>query len=77
MRGRGLMLGLELVRDRASRTPAPELAYQVALAAQARGVLLLGGGMYGNVLSITPPFVIAESQLDYALGVLAAILSHA
>jgi 4-aminobutyrate aminotransferase/(S)-3-amino-2-methylpropionate transaminase len=75
VRGRGLMLGLELVRDRASRTPDPELAYQVALAAQARGILLLGGGMYGNVLSITPPFVIAAAQLDYALAVLAEILA--
>jgi 4-aminobutyrate aminotransferase len=76
VRGRGLMIGVELVQDKQSKTPAPELAYQVALAAQQRGVLLLGGGMYGNVLSITPPFVITTEQLDYALSAIEQILAE-
>lgn len=75
VRGRGLMIGVELVQDKLSKTPAPDLAYRVTLAAQQRGVLLLGGGMHGNVLSITPPFVITTEQLDYALSVIEQILA--
>ena len=77
VRGRGLMIGVELVQDKRSKTPAPDRAYQVTLEAQRRGVLLLGGGMYGNVLSITPPFVITAEQLDYALSAIEAILAAA
>jgi 4-aminobutyrate aminotransferase-like enzyme len=35
-----------------------------------RGVLLLGGGIYGNVLSLSPPFVITAEQLEFALEAL-------
>lgn len=75
VRGRGLMIGIELVQDRSTRTPHPDLACRVTLECQKRGVLLLGGGMYGNVLSITPPFVITEEQVAYALAVLEDVLS--
>ncbi|HEY1011815.1 MAG TPA: aminotransferase class III-fold pyridoxal phosphate-dependent enzyme, partial [Herpetosiphonaceae bacterium] len=76
VRGRGLMLGVELVRDRASAAPDPDLAFRAALECQRRGVLLLGGGMHGNVLSITPPFVIAEEALAAALETVAAVLGE-
>ena len=74
VRGRGLMLGIELVQDQTSKTPAPELAFRVVQECQQRGVLLLGGGMYGNVLSLTPPFVITEEQLDWALREIETVL---
>ena len=74
VRGRGLMLGIELVQDQTSKTPAPPLAFRVVQECQQRGVLLLGGGMYGNVLSLTPPFVITEEQLDWALREIETVL---
>lgn len=70
VRGLGMMIGVELVRDRASREPARELAGRVMVEALRRGVLVLGGGLYGNVLSLSPPFVISEAQLDAAVAVL-------
>jgi 4-aminobutyrate aminotransferase-like enzyme len=74
VRGLGMMIGVEMVRDRASRKPAPELAGRVVVEALRRGVLLLGGGIHGNVLSLSPPFVLSDEQADAALEVLEAVL---
>jgi 4-aminobutyrate aminotransferase len=75
VRGLGMMIGVELVRDRATREPAPELCGRVVVEALRRGVLVLGGGIHGNVLSLSPPFVITEEQADAALAVLDEVLS--
>lgn len=70
VRGRGLMIGIELVTDRISKTPDPERALATVYACLKHGVVILNGGMNGNVISITPPFIISQEQLDYALDVL-------
>lgn len=75
IRGLGMMIGIELVEDRGSKTPAPDLAARVMVEALQRGVLVLGGGIYGNVLSLSPPFVITDEQLAYAVGVIEEVLS--
>ncbi len=75
VRGRGMMLGMEMVRDRASRAPAPELAGRVVVEGLRRGLLLLGGGIHGNVLSFSPPFVLTDAQADFALDTLGEILA--
>jgi 4-aminobutyrate aminotransferase / (S)-3-amino-2-methylpropionate transaminase / 5-aminovalerate transaminase len=75
VRGLGMMIGIELVADRGLRTPAPDLAGTVVVEALRKGVLLLGGGIYGNVISLSPPFVISEEQLDSSLDVLVEILN--
>ena len=69
VRGLGAMLAIELVRDRATREPAPELATAVAEAATARGLLLLKAGIYGNCIRVLVPLVIADAELDEALDV--------
>lgn len=75
VRGLGMMIGMEMVRDRETREPAPELTGRVVVEGLRRGVLLLGGGLHGNVLSLSPPFVITEEQADAALGVVEEILA--
>lgn len=75
VRGRGMMIGMEMVRDRESRAPAPELAGRIVVEGLRRGVLVLGGGIYGNVLSFSPPFVITEAQVDFALEAIGEILA--
>ncbi len=75
IRGIGMMLGVELVRDGPTRKPAPELAGQVVVELLRRGVLLLGGGIYGNVLSFSPPFVITEEQLEASLQALREVFA--
>ena len=57
VRGRGMLIGMEMVRDRGTREPAPELAGRLVVEGLRRGVLLLGGGIHGSVLSLSPPFV--------------------
>jgi 4-aminobutyrate aminotransferase/(S)-3-amino-2-methylpropionate transaminase len=69
VRGLGAMLALELVRDRAAKAPAPELASAVIGAAAERGLLLLKSGIYSNCIRVLVPLVIADAELDEALGV--------
>jgi 4-aminobutyrate aminotransferase/(S)-3-amino-2-methylpropionate transaminase len=68
VRGLGAMLALELVRDPATKEPAPELASRVAEEAARRGLLLLKAGVHGNCIRVLCPLVIADSELDEALG---------
>ncbi|HYW05699.1 MAG TPA: aspartate aminotransferase family protein [Longimicrobium sp.] len=74
VRGLGMMIGIEMVRDRDTRAPAPELSGRVVTEGLRRGILLLGGGVYGNVLSLSPPFVLTDEQADFALHTLGDIL---
>jgi alanine-glyoxylate transaminase/(R)-3-amino-2-methylpropionate-pyruvate transaminase len=70
VRGMGLMLGVELVRDRGQKTPAREETLDVLEAGREMGVLLGKGGLDGNVLRIKPPMCITAADVDYALEVL-------
>lgn len=74
VRGLGLMLGFELVKDQASKERAPELRDAVVEAAFQRGLLVLGAGQ--NSIRLSPPLVLSESQADYALTVLEEILAQ-
>ncbi|MEO7985660.1 MAG: acetyl ornithine aminotransferase family protein [Gemmatimonadales bacterium] len=65
VRGRGLMVGIEFVKDRATREPAPEVVEQLVQGAFRRGLLLLGAGK--STLRLAPPLVIDEYDVDTAL----------
>jgi len=69
VRGLGAMLAIELVHDRDSKDPAPELASAVVEAASERGLLLLKSGIYSNCIRVLVPLVISEGELGEALGV--------
>jgi 4-aminobutyrate aminotransferase/(S)-3-amino-2-methylpropionate transaminase len=69
VRGLGAMLAIELVHDRDTKDPAPELASAVVEAAAERGLLLLKSGIYSNCIRVLLPLVISEAELDEALGV--------
>ena len=77
VRGMGLMLGVELVRDRGKKTPAKEETLDVLEAGREMGVLLGKGGLDGNVLRIKPPMCITAADVDYALEVLDQALARA
>jgi alanine-glyoxylate transaminase / (R)-3-amino-2-methylpropionate-pyruvate transaminase len=77
VRGMGLMLGVELVRDRATKEPAKGAALDVLEAARELGVLLGKGGLDGNVLRIKPPMCITAADVDFALDVLDQAFSAA
>ncbi|MGH3090978.1 MAG: aminotransferase class III-fold pyridoxal phosphate-dependent enzyme, partial [Gaiellaceae bacterium] len=66
VRGLGAMLAIELGRD---GRPDADSATAVAEAAAARGLLLLKAGIHGNCIRVLVPLVIADAELDEALGV--------
>lgn len=68
VRGKGLMIGIELVLD-AEKTPATEQAKKVRVLCRERGVLVGAGGTFGNVVRLQPPLIITEEQADRAAGV--------
>jgi 4-aminobutyrate aminotransferase / (S)-3-amino-2-methylpropionate transaminase / 5-aminovalerate transaminase len=69
VRGLGAMLAIELVHDRATKDPAPEIASAIVEAAAERGLLLLKCGIYSNCIRVLLPLVISEAELDEGLGV--------
>src|ERR1017187_6583435 len=70
VRGSGLMIGIELVRDRVTKEPASTEAAAVKRHCRERGVLIGVGGSLGNVVRVQPPLVIGEEELDRAIGVI-------
>jgi diaminobutyrate-2-oxoglutarate transaminase len=69
VRGRGLMIGIELVRDRETREPWPELAAEVRRACAERGLIIEVGGHYGNVARFLPPLVISRRLLELGIEI--------
>ena len=74
IRGRGLMIGLDFVRDRSTREPDPELAGRLVTGALRRGWLLLAGGPEGNVISLSPPLTMSRALLDSSVRMLDDLL---
>jgi 4-aminobutyrate aminotransferase/(S)-3-amino-2-methylpropionate transaminase len=70
VRGKGLMIGIELVRDHASKTPASDEGKKIREICLENGVLLGFGGIYANVLRIQPPLVISQEQMEEVIKVL-------
>lgn len=76
VRGQGLMIGLELVRDRKSREPAAAEAKGVRAALRERGVLVGVGGVLGNVVRIQPPLSITDDECDRVASALEDVLDR-
>lgn len=70
VRGTGLLLALEFVRDRATKEPARETCAQVFENARELGLLVGKGGLYGQILRIAPPMTITRADADFILAVL-------
>jgi len=75
VRGRGLMAGIELVKDRESRAPLVRAAQQATDLAIREGLLLYPGGHYENVLSFLPPLIIGREHVELAMGILRRVLA--
>jgi 4-aminobutyrate aminotransferase / (S)-3-amino-2-methylpropionate transaminase / 5-aminovalerate transaminase len=74
VRGRGLMIGLELVCDLKTKEPAPAEAKAVRAKMRERGVLVGVGGIFGNVVRLQPPLSITAEECDRAVTALAESL---
>jgi 4-aminobutyrate aminotransferase/(S)-3-amino-2-methylpropionate transaminase len=74
VRGRGLMIGIELVRDKKSKEPAPQEAKAVRATMRERGILVGVGGAYGNVVRLQPPLSITADECDRAASAVEEVL---
>ncbi|MED4751891.1 aspartate aminotransferase family protein [Brevibacillus choshinensis] len=70
VRGRGLAIGVELVEDRSSKTPAAEKTAAVCYRAFELGMLVFYVGINSNVIEITPPLTISKQEIDLAVSIL-------
>jgi alanine-glyoxylate transaminase/(R)-3-amino-2-methylpropionate-pyruvate transaminase len=71
----GLILGVELVRDRVSKEPASTETADVLELSRARGLLLGKGGLHGNVLRIKPPMCLTTDDADFLADCLDEVLT--
>ena len=70
VRGRGLMLGVEMVKDRKTKEPASDECAQVFERCKELGLIVGKGGLYGSVLRIKPPMCITAPDVEFMLAVL-------
>jgi alanine-glyoxylate transaminase/(R)-3-amino-2-methylpropionate-pyruvate transaminase len=77
IRGLGLMLGVELVKDRATKEPAKDECAAVFEACKDMGLLIGKGGLWGNTLRIKPPMIFTTTDADFMLAVLDEALASA
>jgi len=74
IRGIGLMIGLELVKNRRTREPDVNAAHEIVQRAFRKGLLMLPCGE--NVIRFSPPLVINPTQIDVAVGIFSEVLSQ-
>jgi alanine-glyoxylate transaminase/(R)-3-amino-2-methylpropionate-pyruvate transaminase len=74
VRGLGLMLGVELVRDRETKEPATAETVRVLELAKERGLVIGKGGLSGNVVRIKPPMCITKADADFLADCLDEVL---
>jgi 4-aminobutyrate aminotransferase-like enzyme len=74
VRGKGLLIGVELVKDKKTKTPATKEAGRVVEKAMQEGLLIGREGRYGQVLKLSPPLTITREETDRALSILEAVL---
>ena len=70
VRGMGLMLGLELVKDRTTREPSPDAVHTVLNQAKVRGLIIGRGGLHANAIRISPPLIASRTDVDAAIAIL-------
>jgi 4-aminobutyrate aminotransferase len=68
-RGKGLILGVELVRDRQTKEPAATEAAKVVYRCKELGLIIFYGGIYSNVLEITPPLTMTRQEAEQGLSI--------
>jgi 4-aminobutyrate aminotransferase len=70
VRGKGLMLGMELVKDRETKEPAPEATNQFLERTREHGLLIGKGGLYSNVIRLSPMLNISKADVDEAVRIM-------
>lgn len=74
VRGKGLVMGIEIVEDKEGKAPAPELCKKIVLECANKGLLVGIVGIYGNVIRVAPPLVITDSEVEESLDIMEEVL---
>jgi 4-aminobutyrate aminotransferase-like enzyme len=75
IRGAGLFIGADFVRDRETKTPAPEIAMRLVNDLRRRNILISASGLEGHVLKIRPPLPFSRQDADIFLGAMRDVLN--
>ncbi len=75
VRGLGLVMGVELVKDKKTKEPAPDLTRKLIDTAAQNGLLIGSVGIFGNVIRVAPPLVITEAEANESLDIFESSLS--
>lgn len=70
VRGMGLIQGIEVVKKRETKEPAGDFVAEIFEETKEQGLLIGKGGLYGNVIRITPPLTIERAEIDHAMRIL-------
>src|SRR5690606_26901186 len=70
VRGKGLILGIELVQDQITKQPASEQTAAICYRAYELGIIVFYVGIHGNVIEITPPLIITREEIDQSIAIL-------
>ena len=74
VRGRGLVMGLEFVKDKKTKEPAPELIHPIIDRCAENGLLVGSVGIFGNVIRVAPPLVITEAEAHESCDIMEKVL---
>ena len=75
VRGMGMVMGLEFVKDKKTKEPAPELIQPIIVGCANEGLLVGSVGVHGNVIRVAPPLVITREEADESLAAMERVLS--
>jgi 4-aminobutyrate aminotransferase-like enzyme len=70
IRGMGLMLAIEFVKDRVTKEPAVEFTARLLDETKARGLIVGKGGLHANIFRISPPMIVSNADVDEAVRIL-------
>jgi 4-aminobutyrate aminotransferase / (S)-3-amino-2-methylpropionate transaminase / 5-aminovalerate transaminase len=76
VRGRGLVMGLEIIDPKEGKKPSAELTLRIITAAAKRGLLLGKVGQFGNIIRVAPPLIISYEELDLAVDIFEVIFAE-
>ena len=74
--GLGAMIGIEFVKSKASKEPAPKLVSSIIQYAASRGLLMENAGTYNNVIRFLAPLVMTDAQLEAGLNIYEEAIAH-
>ncbi|GAJ06063.1 unnamed protein product, partial [marine sediment metagenome] len=77
VRGLGLLIGIELVKDRKTKEPASKETLRMGPEALKRGLQIAAGlGAHNNIIRLTPPLIVTKDEADVAINIIEACLKQ-